>query len=104
MSEPIVELEFARAYINDLLVVSKGNFETHMQHLEQVLTKLAKAGSRINASKSSFCCDKLEYLGYLITCKRVRLTLKKVEAISQIATPTTYKQFCSFIEMVNYYG
>ena len=30
MSEPIVELEFARAYIDDLLVVSKGNFETHM--------------------------------------------------------------------------
>jgi len=77
MSELMVELEFARAYIDDLLVVSKGNFETHMQHLEQVLTKLAEAGLKINASKSFFCCDELEYLGYLLNCKRVRPTLKQ---------------------------
>ena len=103
MSELMVGLEFARAYIDDLLVVSKGNFETHMQHLEQVLTRLAEAGLKINASKSSFCCDELEYLGYLINCKGVRPTLKKVEAISNIATPKTCKQLRSFIGMVNYY-
>ena len=39
MSELMVGLEFARAYIDDLLVVSKGNFETHIQHLEQVWQK-----------------------------------------------------------------
>jgi RNase H-like domain found in reverse transcriptase len=75
-----------------------------MQHLEQVLTRLAEAGLKINASKSSFCCDESEYLGYLINCKGVRPTLKKVEAISNIATPKTCpKQLHSFIGMVNYY-
>jgi RNase H-like domain found in reverse transcriptase/Reverse transcriptase (RNA-dependent DNA polymerase) len=103
MSELMIGLEFARAYIDDHLVVSKGNFETHMQHLEQILTRLAEAGLKINASKSSFCCDELEYLGYLINCKGVRPTLKKVEAISNIVTPKTSKQLPSFIEMVNYY-
>ncbi len=61
MSELMVGLEFARAYIDDLLVVSKGNFETHLDHLEQVLTRLAEAGLKVNATKSSFCCDELEY-------------------------------------------
>ena len=103
MSELMVGLEFARAYIDDLLIVSKGNFETHLDHLEQVLTRLAEAGLKINASKSSFCCDELEYLGYLINREGVRPTLKKVEAISQIATPKTRKQLRSFIGMVNYY-
>jgi Reverse transcriptase (RNA-dependent DNA polymerase) len=68
----MVGLEFARGYIDDLLVVSKENFETHIQHLEQVLTRLAKTELKINASKSSFCCDKLEYLGHIINYKRVK--------------------------------
>jgi Reverse transcriptase (RNA-dependent DNA polymerase) len=60
-------LEFARAYLNDLLVVSKDTFESHLIHLEEVSTRLASAGLKINASKSHFCCDELEYLGYSLT-------------------------------------
>jgi len=103
MSDLMVGLEFARAYIDDLLIVSKGNFETHLDHLEQVLTRLAEAGLKVNATKSSFCCNELEYLGYLINNKGVRPTMKKVEAISNIAPPKTRKQLRSFIGMVNYY-
>ena len=96
MSELMIGLDFARAYIDDLLIVSKENFETHLNHLEQVFTRLAEAGLKINASKSFFCCDELEYLGYLINRKGVRPTMKKVEAISKIATPTTRKQLKKF--------
>jgi hypothetical protein len=45
---------------------------------------LASAGLKINASKSHFCCDELEYLGYLINRRGVRPTVKKVEAIMKI--------------------
>ena len=103
MSELMAGLEFARAYIDDLLVVTQGGFDTHMDHLEQVLTKIAEAGLKINAAKSFFCCDELEYLGYLINKEGVRPTLKKVEAIRQIAPPKTRKQLRRFIGMVNYY-
>ena len=92
MSELMAGLEFARAYIDDLLVVSNGSYEKHLDHLEQVLTRLAEAGLKINAEKSKFCATELEYLGYLITRQGVRPTLKKVEAILQIATPKTYKE------------
>jgi hypothetical protein len=68
-----------------------------------VFTRLAEAGLKINATKSHFCCDELEYLGYLINREGVRPTMKKVEAIKNIATPTTRKQLRSFIGMVNYY-
>jgi hypothetical protein len=84
MSELMVGLDFARAYIDDLLVVSKGNFATHLEHLEQVFTRLAEAGLKVNATKSHFCRDKLEYLGYLINRKGVCPTLKKVEAITNM--------------------
>ena len=35
MSELMFGLEFARAYIDDLLVVSKYSFENHLEHLEE---------------------------------------------------------------------
>jgi hypothetical protein len=31
------DLEFVRAYIDDLLVISNGTFEDHMEKLEEVL-------------------------------------------------------------------
>jgi hypothetical protein len=49
--------------------------------LEQVFTRLAEVGLKINAVKSHFCKNQLEYLGYLIDRKGVRPTIKKVQAI-----------------------
>ena len=103
MSDLMNGLEFARAYIDDLLVVTQGNFKLHLEHLEQVFTRLAEAGLKVNASKSTFCTDELEYLGYRINREGIRPTLKKVEAIRQLAVPKTKKQLRSFIGMVNYY-
>jgi Reverse transcriptase (RNA-dependent DNA polymerase) len=103
MSELMFGLEFARAYLNDLLVVSKDTFESYLIHLEEVFTRLASAGLKINGSKSHFCCDELEYLGNFINRRGVRPTVKKVEAIMKIDAPKTGKQLRSFIGMVNYY-
>ena len=103
MSELMAGLEFVRAYLDDLLIVSKGTFEEHLDHIEQVLTRLLEAGLKVNATKSHFCRDELEYLGYIINREGVRPSMKKVEAIRNLAPPKTKKQLRSFIGMVNYY-
>ena len=103
MSTLMEGLEFARAYIDDLLIISKNSFEDHLDHLEQVLTRLAEAGLKVNISKSKFCQTELEYLGYMISRKGVRPIMKKVEAIQQIQPPTTRKKLRRFIGMINYY-
>jgi hypothetical protein len=59
-------LKFIHAYINDLLVLSKGSFEDHLLKLKLVLQCLQKAGLKVNAKKSFFACPELEYLGYVI--------------------------------------
>jgi hypothetical protein len=103
MSELMAGLEFARAYLDDLLTITKGDFEDHLDHLEQVLTRLSEAGLKINASKSSFCQSELEYLGYWITRKGIRPMTKKVEAILKLKTPTKRRELQKFIGMINYY-
>jgi hypothetical protein len=59
MSELMMGLEFARAYIDDLLVITRGTHEEHLDHLDHVLTRLSEAGLKVNASKSLFCRSEL---------------------------------------------
>jgi hypothetical protein len=103
MSDLMQGLEFARAYIDDLLVISTGDFYQHIEHLDEVLTRLQASGLKVNASKSFFGRTQLEYLGYWITREGVKPLNKKVEAISNLAPPTNRKEVRSFIGLVNYY-
>jgi len=103
MGDLFAGMEFARAYIDDLLVVSSSTFEDHLDKLEQVLSRLQQAGLKVNASKSFFGREELEYLGYWITQEGIKPLSKKVEAINNLAVPRTRKQLRAFIGMVNYY-
>ena len=96
-------LDFARAYLDDLLIISRGSFDEHLEQLEQALTRLAEAGLKINASKSSLCRGELEYLGYWITWKGIRPVTKKVDAILRMKTPSKRKELRKFIGLINYY-
>ena len=54
MGDLMAGLEFPRAYLDDLLIVTQGDYNMHLEHLEQILTKLAEAGLKINAQKVTF--------------------------------------------------
>ena len=53
MSKLMFGLEFARAFIDDLLVVSKDIFENHLEHSEDVFTKLPSTGLKVNAIRKT---------------------------------------------------
>ena len=103
MGELMYDLEFTRAYIDDLLVISTGSFQDHLTKLEQVFIRLVKAGLKVNASKSSFCADSLEYLGYWISKEGIKPLNKKVEAINNLSVPKTKRQLRRFLGMINHY-
>ena len=103
MSELMTGLEFARAYLDDLLVITQGTFAEHLQHIEQVLTRLNEAGLKVCMAKSKICREELEYLGYHISRQGIQPIAKKVEAILAIDRPKTKKQLRGFIGMVNFY-
>ena len=103
MSELMTGLEFVRAYLDDLLIISKGSFKEHLDHLEQVLTRLQTAGLKINATKSTFCSSELKYLGYVINRKGILPHKQKVDAILQMKEPENRRALRRFLGMVNYY-
>ena len=46
-------LEFVRAYIDDLLILSTSTWEDHLNKLDTVFTRLSKAGLKVNAKNLS---------------------------------------------------
>jgi hypothetical protein len=101
MSSLMQHLDFVKTYLDDILVISCSTFEDHISKLEIVLKLLAEKGLRINAKKSTFCTDQIEYLGYWITKSGIQPMPNKVEAIKNMARPTNCKELIRFIGMVN---
>jgi hypothetical protein len=64
MMDLMASLEYVRAYIDDLLIITRGNLEDHLSKIETVLTQLRNAGLKVNAAKSFFCTHEIEYLSY----------------------------------------
>ena len=103
MNELFEGIDEVRAYIDDLLTLTKGSYDDHLEKLDHVLTKLGNAGLKVNARKSFFARSELEYLGYWISRSGISPMKDKVAALMNIDRPRTRKQLRSFIGMLNYY-
>ena len=103
MSELMATLEFVRTYLDDLLCITKGDLEDHLQRLREVLIRLRDAGLKINADKSKFCAHETEYLGYVLTRDGIKPQSNKVQAILALTPPTNVKELRRFLGMVQYY-
>ena len=90
-------LEYVKAYIEDLLIISNGNFENHLNKIKIVLKRLQAVCFKINAEKSFFARDNLEHLGLKITRQGIMPLPDKVKVINDIAVTTNKKQLRSFI-------
>ena len=97
MSELFVGLDTVRVYIDDLLHVTKGSWKEHLSILEEMFTRLQKAGLKVNSGKSCFGAHKFDYLGYHVTRYGVMPIPNKVVDIQALAVPKTCKQLRQFI-------
>ena len=64
MSDLFQGMEFVRAYIDDLLLLTKGDWSDHVVKVGQVLQRLGEAGLKVNCEKSFFGRTETEYLGF----------------------------------------
>jgi hypothetical protein len=103
MGNLMATLEYVRAYIDDLLVITKGSLDDHIDKLKQVFIRLCDAGLKINATKSVFCVQETEYLGYILTRDFIKPQPKKVRSILPINPTNNVKEIQKFLGMVQYY-
>ena len=96
-------LDYVRAYLDDILIVTKNTYDDHLNKLDTVLQRLHTANLKIYIEKSTFATTSFEYLGYHITTSGIRPLTSKVEAIQRLKPPKTLKQLRSLLGLINYY-
>jgi hypothetical protein len=69
-------LKFVQVHMDDLLIITRETLDEHLQKMETVLTRLRDAGLKVNAAKSLFCAHEIEYIGYILTRKGIKLQPK----------------------------
>ncbi len=81
MMDLMASLEYVRAYIGDLLIITRGTLDDHIEKIKIVLARLRDAGLKVYAAKSFLCTHEIEYLGYILTREGIKPQNKKVQAI-----------------------
>ena len=77
-------LEYAMAYIDDILIKSE-IFEEHKSHVREVFKRIDKFRFKVGLEKCEFCMNKIEYLGQIIDHEGRRPNPKRTEAIKKYA-------------------
>ena len=57
---------FAMGYLDDIIFFSKTE-EEHLQHLEEIFTRLHNFGLKMKREKCSFFKKHIQYLGHLVS-------------------------------------
>ena len=71
---------FAMGYLDDIIIFSKTE-EEHLQHLEEIFTRLCNFGLKMKHEKCSFFKKHIQYLGHLVLEKGFERLPEKLESI-----------------------
>ena len=96
-------LDFVMVYIDDILVVTKGNCDDHLSKLCTILQQMLDRGMQLKAKKYFFCATQVKYLGFIIPHNGLKPQPAKVDTTINMALPKTVRQLQGFVGLVNFY-
>jgi hypothetical protein len=97
MMDLMASLEYVQAYIDDLLITTRGILDDHLSKTETVLTRLHDARLKVNAAELLFCIHEIKYLGYILTREGIKPQPKKMQAILMLNPPNNVKELRRFL-------
>ena len=74
-----------------------------LNHLQQVLTRLAEAGLTAKLQKCHLGTDHCQYLGHVIGRKIIQPQQDKIESVKEFPIPKSKKDVRTFLGLVGYY-
>ena len=96
--------DFALAYLDDVLIFTKGSLQKHYKHVRQVIKHLQEARLNLELSKCEFDVQRTKYLGFILEARKgTSIDPKKVQAIQDQQAPTTVKGVRGFLGFANFY-
>ena len=95
-------LEGVICYLDDILVVTKGDVQEHNNLVGKVMQRLDAEGWALKLSKCEFSVNQLTWLGYVINEDGYSPKFSKIDAIQSLKPPRTLKQLRSFMGTPNH--
>ena len=96
--------DFCIVYLDDILVFSKTR-EEHDRHLQQVCGRLREAELYAKPSKCQFYQEEIEFLGFIIGTKGIRMDPRRVQTIKEWEShpPRSYRDLQVLLGFCNFY-
>ena len=104
INSTLAGLDNTFCFLDDILMVTRGGIEKHLDLVRKCLIKLDQENLRINLAKCHFAKEKIEWLGYNITQSGVTPLSNKRDAIGKLSAPTNLKKLRSFMGSVHHLG
>ena len=95
-------LEGVICYLDDILVVTKGDVQDHNNLVERVMQRLDAEGWALKFSKCEFSVNQLTWLGYVINEHGYSPKFSKIDAVRSLKPPKTLKQLRLFMGTLNH--
>jgi len=94
--------EYVRAYLDDIIVFSKGKWE-HVDQLRRVLEIHRQFGMKLKLSKCKILKTEVEYLGHLVSNAGIRMVPEYAQKILEWPLPKAGKQLKQFLGFIGDY-
>lgn len=89
-------------YLDDIILYS-ADLGTHLQALDQVLSRLKSVNLSVQLSKCHFVVDEVDYLGHKVSKRGVEPDSSKVMAVRDYPVPKCVREVRSFLGVAGYY-
>jgi hypothetical protein len=89
-------------FFDDILVYSS-SYTEQLDHLQQVLTLLAKDQWVVKFKKCQFAKQEIQYLGHILSSQGVHTDPEKVQAVLQWPPPTNVRELRGFLGLAGFY-
>ena len=90
------------AWLDDILIVTKGTKEQHKRELTEIITKFENAGYRLSENTSEIFKSETERVGHIIDQNGIRPLQDKLKAIQELKEPKNEKELNSFLGAIQY--
>ena len=94
---------FAMGYLDDNMIIYSKSEKEHLEHLEEIFSRLKAAGLKLKLEKYCFFKRHLQYLGHLILADDIQPLPEKLESIAKMPAPKNPKEVKQFLGLVGYY-
>ena len=91
-----------QVFIDDITITGD-DFNSHLNNLHEVLSRLREANFTINGKKCKFAMPSCKVLGFIISQDGITQDPAKTLAIDQFPRPQNYKELARFIGLASFY-